>query len=430
MASSTIIVRLRSKEGTFRVEAKPDDKIAAVKQKAVVELEKKNITNVQSIKFLLRDQLLDDAKTLKELSIRHGDMLEMSFSGSVPAESSSSSSSSSPSSGASASSSSSSSSSSKAAASQKPTYTPPKRKPRVPCPNHGPKGSCVKCLSRDIIRIKQQEKPTVSGVSFERKAAEMFQHYLVEHLAFSVQRLGVLYGRVDESGWVNVEVIFEPPQETSANNCLVISTPQDEALVDSLAALLGLEKVGIIVAHTNSEVVLSSGELMQAVEQLKKTQTKHFIAVTVSLGEGGATQFEAYQISDQFIELWDDEHFLPPEDPKFVKFKEPIFVGSKETTSVESDFFQTPISIKDHSDEALTKGFPIENRQISQDPAALKKFLLERKNKAYVERIADFHLLYFLSQFLGITEVQPLAEAVRTKSSLEPSILVNSLADL
>jgi len=99
----------------------------------------------------------------------------------------------------------------------------------------------VKCLSRDIVRIKQQEKPTVSGVSFERKAAELFQQYLVENLAFSVQRIGVLYGRVDESGWVNVDVIFEPNQEASANNCLVISTPQDESLVDSLAVLLGLE---------------------------------------------------------------------------------------------------------------------------------------------------------------------------------------------
>lgn len=111
---------------------------------------------------------------------------------------------------------------------------------RVPCPNHGPKGSCVKCLSRDIIRIKQQEKPTISGVSFSHKAAEMFQEY-VRDFGFSVQRVGILYGNVDEAGWVNVEVIFEPSQEASANNCLVISTPQDESLVDSLASLLGLE---------------------------------------------------------------------------------------------------------------------------------------------------------------------------------------------
>eukprot|EP01102_Stenamoeba_stenopodia_P021774 TRINITY_DN8870_c0_g1_i1.p1 TRINITY_DN8870_c0_g1~~TRINITY_DN8870_c0_g1_i1.p1 ORF type:complete len:428 (+),score=105.28 TRINITY_DN8870_c0_g1_i1:111-1394(+) len=427
MASKPIIVRLRSKEGTFRVEALPEDSIATLKQKATAELAKKDITNVQSIKLLHRDNLLEDAKTLKDSRIQHGEMLEMSFSGSVPA-SSSSSSSSTPSSSSSSSSSFSSSSSKSAASSKQPAYTPPKRKPRVPCPNHGPKGSCVKCLSRDIIRIKQQEKPTISGVSFAHKAAEMFQEY-VRDFGFSVQRVGILYGNVDEAGWVNVEVIFEPSQEATANNCLVISTPQDEALVDSLAGLLGLERVGFIVAHTNSEVTLSSGELMQAVELLKKTQAKNFVAVTVSLGEEGATQFEAFQISDQFIELYDDEHFLPPEEPKFVKFKEPVFVGPKETTNVESDFFLTPISIKDHAGE-LTKGFPVENRQLPQDQAALKRFLSERKNKAYVERIADFHLLYFLTQFLGITEVQPLAEAVRTKDNITPSILVNELAGL
>lgn len=404
-----MLVRVRSSEGMFRLEVQPGDTVLALKQKIAEELSKRKVTNLQTIQVFTErgDSELSNATTLKAANVNHGDLLNVKFLGTVeetPTEA-------------------------KSAASTL-GYTPPIRKPRLPCPRHGPNGSCVACISFDTIRVKRQEAATCAGISLDRESANYFQAYWRD-LAFSVQRVGYLYGYNDEAGWVTVDTIYEPPQEASANNCLVHPSPQEESMVDTLTGLLGLRKVGFIVAHAGSEVTMSSGEMLLSAELQKKAGAKNseWANVVVSVNEGGEIQFEAYQLSDQFVELFNDEHFLPSEDIKTLKFKEPVFVNSKEVSVVETDYFIVPLAIKDHQGN-LTKGFPIENRQFPPSQADLRQHLQDRKSKPFVEKISDFHLLFFLTQFLGITEVAPLAEAVRNRTNISPALLVNELAGL
>ena len=52
-------------------------------------------------------------------------------------------------------------------------------------------------------------------MSFERHAANAFQSYVRDALAFSIKRGGLLYGSVSEDKKVTVEAIYEPPQVRS-----------------------------------------------------------------------------------------------------------------------------------------------------------------------------------------------------------------------
>ena len=57
----------------------------------------------------------------------------------------------------------------------------------------GPSMSVNEMIARQT-RIERQESPHCASVSFERHAANAFQSYVRDALAFSIKRGGVLYG--------------------------------------------------------------------------------------------------------------------------------------------------------------------------------------------------------------------------------------------
>ena len=62
----------------------------------------------------------------------------------------------------------------------------------------------------------RQDAPHCASVSFDRHAANSFQAYNQQALAFSIKRGGILYGNKDEEGNVQVHAIFEPQQVGTA----------------------------------------------------------------------------------------------------------------------------------------------------------------------------------------------------------------------
>ena len=62
----------------------------------------------------------------------------------------------------------------------------------------------------------RQDAPHCASVSFDRHAANSFQAYNQQALAFSIKRGGILYGNKDEEGNVQVHAIFEPQQVRTA----------------------------------------------------------------------------------------------------------------------------------------------------------------------------------------------------------------------
>lgn len=86
----------------------------------------------------------------------------------------------------------------------------------------------VAALMAKQVRIERQEEAVVSTVSFDRFAANAFQEYVQAALGFSIQRCGVLYGRVEEGGEVFVDVIYEP-QQSGQSDRVSIDLQTDEA---------------------------------------------------------------------------------------------------------------------------------------------------------------------------------------------------------
>lgn len=208
-------------------------------------------------------------------------------------------------------------------------------------------------------RIERQETPHCSALSFDREAANTFQRYVHESLAFSVKRGGIMYGSVNEAGEVKVDVIYEPPQQGTEEGLLLMRDMDEEKRADVIAAGLGLRKVGFIFTQTLSQesrdYTLSNAEIRQAAEFHAESEFEYWATAIVKLevnDDGGAdVHFEAFQLSDQCVKLFKDGWFLenvPDLDPKLTKMKKEVIVLQKDTFTVDNDFFLVPVKIFDH----------------------------------------------------------------------------------
>lgn len=104
-------------------------------------------------------------------------------------------------------------------------------------------GAGAKMTVEDLLatqtRIEPQEKAHCVSCSFDANAANVFQAYVRGTLHFAVERVGLMFGTVDEAGAVKVEFIYEPPQEATATSTMLMRDAQEEKAVDFIAAQLG-----------------------------------------------------------------------------------------------------------------------------------------------------------------------------------------------
>ena len=224
---------------------------------------------------------------------------------------------------------------------------------------YGKKMTIEDLIARQM-RIERQENPHCSSVSFDREAASTFQHYVNETLAFAIKRGGIMYGTVDEKNDVSVEFIYEPPQQGTEDNLVLLRDPDEEKQVDAIAMGLGMRKVGFIFSQTLSQnktdYTLSGLEIRQAVELHAENEFNAWVTAIVKLevntDDGSAdVHFEAFQLSDQCIKLWKDGWFaddLSDLDPKLSRMNKDVIVLGKDTRVVDNDFFLVLVKILDH----------------------------------------------------------------------------------
>ncbi|XP_047327226.1 NPL4-like protein 2 [Impatiens glandulifera] len=314
-------------------------------------------------------------------------------------------------------------------------------------PNFNPSGSfgrkmTVEDLIAKQMRVSRQENPHCELVSFDRDAANAFQQYVSDALAFGVKRGGVMYGTVSEEGKVEVDFIYEPPQQGTEENLILLRDPDEEKLVEAIAMGLGMRSVGFIFTQTVSQdkkdYTMSNSEILQAAELHAQSELKEWVTAIVKLevNEDGAADvhFEAFQISDVCVKLFKEEWFeteIPEDaDPKLSRMKKDVVVGVKDTKEVDNDFFLVVVKISDHQGP-LSSSFPIENRNIPVTMRALKNHLDRNRGQSFARRISDFHLLLLLARFLDLNaDVPALAECVQSQSSVPEGyqILIESLA--
>ncbi|CAL5353883.1 unnamed protein product [Camellia sinensis] len=314
-------------------------------------------------------------------------------------------------------------------------------------PNFNPAGSFGRKMTMDDLiakqmRVTRQENPHCELVSFDRDAANAFQNYVNESLAFAVKRGGVMYGTVSSEGKVEVDFIYEPPQQGTEENLIILRDPDEEKLVEAIAMGLGMRKVGFIFTQTISQnkkdYTLSNAEILQAAEMHGEGDLKEWVTAVVKLEvneDGGAdVHFEAFQMSDMCIRLfkegWFETEIGEDDDPKLSKMKKEVVVGGKDTKEVDNDFFLVVVKIFDHQGP-LSSTFPIENRNTAVTMKALKNHLDRTRSLPFVKRISDFHLLLLLARFLDVSaDVPALAQCVQTQIAVPEGyqLLIESMA--
>lgn len=234
-------------------------------------------------------------------------------------------------------------------------------RPAAFCPagSFGRKMTMDDLIARQM-RVSRQESPHCELVSFDRDAANAFQHYVNETLAFAAKRGGFMYGTVSEEGKVEVDFIYEPPQQGTEENLLFLRDPDEERLVEAIAVGLGMRRVGFIFSQTVSQdkkdYTLSNREVLQAVGYHAESGLKEWVTALVKLEvneDGGAdVHFEAFQMSDMCIRLWKEGWFEAEigedADPKLSRMKKDVMVGVKDTREVDNDFFLVVVKISDH----------------------------------------------------------------------------------
>ncbi|KAG8380963.1 hypothetical protein BUALT_Bualt06G0071100 [Buddleja alternifolia] len=343
-------------------------------------------------------------------------------------------------------------------------------------PAFNPSGSFGKKMTMDDLiakqmRVTRQENPHCELVSFDRDAANAFQHYVNESLAFAVKRAGFMYGTVSEEGKVEVDFIYEPPQLGTEESLVLLRDPDEEKFVEAIALGLGMRRVGFIFTQTISQdkkdYTMSNAEVLQAVELHAEGDLKEWVTAVVKLEvneDGGAdVHFEAFQMSDMCVRLfkegWFEREVQEEIDPKLSRMKKDVVVGGKDTRDVDNDFFLVVVKIFDHQlknhvhivlcfglvvnlapvpvlwilviSGPLTTTFPIENRKSPVTMNALKSHLDRAKSLPFVKRISDFHLLLLLARFLDVnSDVPALAGCVQAQASIPEGyqLLIESMA--
>lgn len=317
-------------------------------------------------------------------------------------------------------------------------YPPDARSARPPPPKAlSAAGSFGKKMTMDDliarqIRVTRQENALCAAASFDRDAANAFQLYVAESLAFAVKRAGFLYGRVDaETKEVFVDFIYEPPQQGSEDVVHLMRDPEEEARVDTIAEGLGMRRVGLVFtqavgrkASETGEYTMSNREVVQAAQLQAEGGIPEWVTAIVKLEVGddgtGDVHFEAFQMSEICVKLFKngvlETEVQDADDPRLSKMRKEVVAGGKDTMEVDNDFFLVPVKISDHQGP-LSVGFPIENRGSPVSMSALRTHLERMKHLTFVRRISDFHLLLKLATFLDVKADMPtIAACVKTQS--------------
>ena len=271
---------------------------------------------------------------------------------------------------------------------------------------HWTLGEFMEMNSQFEYKIQRQKNPHCKGISIDTASCNSFQSYL-RQFAFQQSRCGWLYGRIDEDNNIFAECIYEPPQSGNPHGFEVFDDPHGEK-ADAIATALGLEKIGWVFSHPpreDSSFLFSSREILLAAQLQVDSGGKEspFVTLKVTLDKEGQASFEAFQVSDQCLDMFSAGAIIEnPEKPETCAIQDTFsaIVEAKEAREVDNNFFLCVVPVLQH-DSFLKVSFPKSNREGSvRTREKLSQQLDKFKSEPYKNRIADFELLLFLSDFL------------------------------
>ena len=92
-------------------------------------------------------------------------------------------------------------------------------------------------------------------------------------------------------------------------------------------------------------------------------------------------------------------------NPEFIQSKKQVEVERKMTNDIDALLLVSNVAISSHK-SIFQVGFPPRNRpgnEAFQNLEELKTVLMERRSQKFVQKVSDFDLLLFLTEYLSLT---------------------------
>jgi len=273
----------------------------------------------------------------------------------------------------------------------------------------------------DGVRVKWQAARTVK-VQVDADSAAIFQTFVLQR-QWKLQRFGIMYGTFDSaSNAVTVHSVYEPEQRGVGESSFEVLPDAREEKVDRLAALLGLSRVGIMITHParhSDEMILSGREIMLLAREQSRFGD-HCVCVAIAPNpETKEINAQAWQASEQCVHLYRigllSEH---PSDVRFCHSSQPLELAQDEVDakgkkqciikepshSVDCRWMIGYCAVESMTSSIVSSRFMRISRPGEAPPTLtnLQNFLKDpkRKDKKFVEKLSDFHVLVFLTEHL------------------------------
>jgi nuclear protein localization family protein 4 len=258
------------------------------------------------------------------------------------------------------------------------------------------------------------------------------------------QRVGWMYGYYvmdpvyDEGIRAVMEAVYEPPQQSVAGAPVLLEDPQLKD-ADRIAAALGLERIGwVFTTLPRDQDHLTSHEMMKiAALQEQISSDEHYTGYRKSCfvtclvkPDADNRMTQAYMVSDQLQAMVRDGILAEPTEPSRLRYREaapdevmPATLESgKDVKDFDCDFCL--IKVNDGApkrSKCLLKSsaFPREQRDQVRTPADVSRFLRGQRDQPSWVKYADFHLLLYLSELLGVETAEVVAKSVANEEPLE-----------